>query len=50
MTFYKPELMVKETIKELGLLIATEIIRPPNDRGQVVLFNGQKPSRTIIVI
>lgn len=49
-TFYEPELMVKEAIKELGLLIATGIIGPPNDRGQVMLFNGQKPSWTIIVI
>lgn len=32
-TFYKPDQMVKEAIKELGLLIAIEIIRSPNYRG-----------------
>ena len=44
MTFYKPELNVKEVIKELSLLIASGIIGPPNDRGQVVGFNDQKSS------
>ena len=49
-TFYQPELMVKEAIKELILLIPTETTRPPNDIGHVVVFNGQNPSWTIVVI
>lgn len=49
-TFYQPELIEKEDIKELILLIATETTRPPNDRGQVVVFNGKNPSWTIVAI
>lgn len=43
-TFYKPELMVKEATKELNLLVAIGIIGPQNDRSQVLVFKVQKPS------
>lgn len=39
---FRPELMIKETVIELGSLIVMGIIRPQNNKGQVAVLNFQK--------
>lgn len=39
---YRPGLMVRDTIKLLGSLIAIEMVGSPNNRGQVEALNPQK--------